>query len=115
MTAVAVVVLCTAPADGDASKPGAAALARQLVEERLAACVNVLPGVQSFFHWEGKVDAAFESLLMIKTMPALLPALRQRLLQLHPYQVPEVLELNVDGGSPQYLRWLADAVAPARQ
>lgn len=114
MTAPAVVVLCTAPADSHGGKPSAADLARQLVEERLAACVNVLPGVQSFFRWEGKVDVATESLLVVKTTPASVPALRQRLHALHPYQVPEVLELAVDGGSPAYLRWLADAVAPAR-
>ena len=114
MTAAAVVVLCTAPADCRADQPGAAALARSLVEERLAACVNVLPGVQSFFRWEGKVDVAAGSLLVIKTTGALLPALHQRLHALHPDQVPEVLELAVDGGSPQYLRWLAYAVAPAR-
>lgn len=115
MNAAAVIVLCTAPANGEGGKPGAAEIARQLVEERLAACVNVIPGVQSFFHWQGRVDVATESLLVVKTTPGLLGALQQRLHALHPYQVPEILEIAVDGGSPAYLRWLVDAVAPPRQ
>lgn len=114
MTATAVIVLCTAPAAGSGGKPGAEALAQQLVEERLCACVNVVPGVRSFFRWQGKVDVADEQLLIVKTTAAATAALRERIVQLHPYEVPEVLELAVDGGAPAYLRWLADAVAPPR-
>ncbi|MBL8755195.1 MAG: divalent-cation tolerance protein CutA [Planctomycetes bacterium] len=106
MTAAdAVLVLCTAPlaaADG---------LARQLVEERLCACVNVLPGVRSVFRWQGKVDTADECLLLAKTTRAAAANLRSRLAALHPYDVPEILEVAIDGGLPAYLRWLADAVA----
>ncbi len=114
MTAGAIVVLCTAPAAGSGGKPGAEALARQLVDEGLCACVNVVPGVRSFFRWQGKVDVADECLLVAKTTAAACPALRARIVLLHPYEVPEVLELAVDGGLPAYLRWLADATAPAR-
>jgi periplasmic divalent cation tolerance protein len=114
VTADAVVVLCTAPAAGSGGKPGAEALARQLVDERLCACGNVVPGVRSFFRWEGKVDTADECLLIAKTTAAVCAVLRARIVQLHPYEVPEVLELAVDGGLPAYLRWLADATAPAR-
>lgn len=114
MSAGAVVVLCTAPATGGDGKPGAHALARQLVEERLCACVNVLPGVHSVFRWQGAVDTADEVLLLIKTTAAGAAALRARLLALHPYEVPEVLELPVAGGSPAYLAWLAAAVGITR-
>ena len=112
MTAAAVIVLCTAPAAGSGDKPGAAALATRLVDERLCACVNVLPGVRSVFRWEGKVDTADEVLLIVKTTAAAVPALRARIAALHPYEVPEILELAADGGAPSYLQWLAGAVAP---
>ncbi len=102
----AVVVLCTAP------PVGASDLARKLVEERLAACVNVLPAVLSCFRWEGRVESAEESLLVAKTTAELAPRLRARIVELHPYDVPEVLELPVSGGLPSYLAWLADSVAP---
>ena len=111
--AAAVVVLCTAPASSDrAGRLGAHELARALVDERLCACVNVLPGVRSYFRWEGRVDAAFELLLIAKTTAAAAAALRARIVALHPYEVPEVLELAVGDGLPAYLRWLADAVGP---
>lgn len=100
----AVVVLCTAP------PAGAADLARQLVEERLCACVNVLPSVHSSFRWEGRVESAEESLLIAKTTAAAAPQLRDRIVELHPYDVPEVLELPVGGGLPAYLAWLTDSV-----
>jgi len=99
-----VVVLCTAPADASER------LARALVEERLCACVNVLPGVRSFFRWQGAVDEADEQLLVAKTTAAHAEALRDRLVALHPYDVPEVLVLPVAGGSPAYLQWVVDSV-----
>jgi len=108
----AVVVLCTAPATCDAvGKLPAHELARRLVDERLCACVNVLPGVRSYYHWQGKVDSADELLLIAKTTRAAAARLRERIVALHPYEVPEVLEIAVSGGSPQYLQWLAAAVA----
>lgn len=113
MTApAAVVILCTAPLESRAGKPCAHDLARQLVEEQLCACVNVVPGVRSFFRWEGKVDVADELLLVIKTTAAMALRLRTRIVALHSYEVPEVLELAVDDGLPSYLAWLADAVRP---
>ena len=111
MTADAVVVLCTAPAAaGRAGSLGAHDLAQAVVAERLCACVNVLPGVRSYFQWQGRVDAAEELLLVAKTTRARAAALRQRLAALHPYEVPEVLELTVADGLPAYLRWLGAAV-----
>ena len=112
MTSV-VVVLCTAPAEGSGGF-SAERLARTVVEEGLCACVNVVPGVRSFFRWEGRVDAAGEQLLVLKTTAAAAPALRARLVELHPYQVPEVLELAVSDGLPGYLQWLTAAVTPPR-
>lgn len=115
MTLPVVVVLCTAPAA--ASRPGKLAaddLARRLVEDGLCACVNLVPGVRSYFRWQGAVDAAEELLLVIKTTAAAVPALEQRLLELHPYEVPEILALPVAGGAPGYLRWLTDAVNAVR-
>ncbi len=111
----AVVVLCTAPASTDvAGRLGAHELARTLVDEGLCACVNVVPGVRSFFRWQGAVDSADELLLLAKTTTAAAGALRARVAALHPYDVPEVLEVAVAAGLPAYLAWLADAVTAPR-
>jgi periplasmic divalent cation tolerance protein len=95
------VVLCTAP---DAAC--AETLARALVEERLAACVNVVPGVRSFYRWEGAVQDDAELLLVAKTRADRGAALAARLKELHPYDLPEVLELPAVGGSGPYLDWV---------
>ncbi|MCR9243403.1 MAG: divalent-cation tolerance protein CutA [bacterium] len=100
----AVVVLCTAP------PAGARDLAKALVEGRLCACVNVIDNVLSTFRWEGRVESAEEALLVIKTTVAAAARLRARIVELHPYDVPEVLELPATGGLPAYLSWLRDAV-----
>ena len=98
----ALVVLVTAP-----SAEQAAALARALVEARLAACGNVVPGLRSIYRWEGQVRDEPEALLVLKTTRDRLEALRERVLALHPYDVPEVLALPVEAGSAAYLAWLA--------
>jgi len=100
-----VVVLCTLPR-GDA----AAAIARTLVEERLAACVNLVPEVRSIYAWQGKVEDEGEVLALIKTTADELPALRERLVALHPYDVPEVLALPVEDGHGPYLGWVRASV-----
>lgn len=99
------IVLTTLGADADAG-----ALARTLVEERLAACVNVLPTMSSIYRWQGRVEQARERQLVIKTTAGQLPLLKARLGALHPYEVPELLVLTVSGGSEAYLAWLRDAV-----
>lgn len=110
MTA-ALVVLCTAPAGSDRpDRLDAVALARTLVEEGLCACANLLPGVRSVFRWQGRIDTADETLLMLKTTTALRERLRARIVALHPYEVPEILEVAVDGGWPAYLQWLCNSV-----
>jgi len=108
----ALVVLSTFP-----SPDKAAEVARTLVTERLAACVNVLPTVRSIYRWDGAVQDDSEALAVIKTTSEGLDALTTRLVALHPYEVPEVIALPVTGGHASYLAWiaaqLADASAPA--
>jgi periplasmic divalent cation tolerance protein len=101
----AILVLVTAP-----SADKAAELARTLVEERLAACGNVVPGLRSIYRWEGKVHDEAEVLLLLKTQAPLFEPLRQRLLEIHPYQVPEVLRLGIEAGHQPYLDWIRDNV-----
>ena len=84
----------------------ARALGRTLVAERLAACVNVVPGVVSIYGWEGTIHEDGEVLCLIKTSPECFDKLRARILELHPYEVPEVLAFAVDDGSGDYLDWL---------
>ena len=100
-------VLTTAGADFDAD-----ALATALVEAKLAACVNILPRVQSIYRWEGRVTSDAEQLLLIKTTEERLDALREELFRRHPYDVPEFVVLQIDGISDAYGAWLLAAVAP---
>lgn len=85
-------------------------IAHALVEERLAACVNIVSGVTSVYRWEGQVQRDAEVLLILKTVESRLPALIRRVEDLHSYDVPEVIALPITGGSPEYLAWLADSV-----
>ena len=101
-----VVVLSTLPIGTDA-----AALARALVGERLAACVNLLPVMTSVYRWEGRVEEDQERQLVIKTAEDRVAALATRLQALHPYAVPELLVIRVLGGSEEYLRWIRDSVS----
>ena len=82
-----------------------------LVEERLAACVSRVDGMVSLFRWQGALEQADESLLLVKTTSARYPALETRLRQLHPYDVPEILALPLLAGSAPYLDWLAAETA----
>jgi periplasmic divalent cation tolerance protein len=100
------VVLTTWPVDGDHD-----AFARTLVAERLAACVNIVAEMQSVYRWEGRIDEARERLVVIKTSRERVAALRERLLQLHPYEVPEFIVVPVVDGSEAYLRWIADSTS----
>jgi periplasmic divalent cation tolerance protein len=86
-------------------------LARTLVKKRLAACVNVVPGpIQSIYRWKGKLASAREVFLIIKTTSRRLAELERELKQMHSYDVPEFLVIRIDGGSPDYLKWLRDSV-----
>lgn len=99
------IVLTTLGGDADA-----AAFARTLVDERLAACVNVLPVMTSIYRWQGRVEQDREQQLVIKTTAGQLPLLKARIAALHAYEVPELLVLTVSDGGEAYLAWLRDAV-----
>jgi periplasmic divalent cation tolerance protein len=98
----AIVVLVTAPGADEAAR-----IARAVVEERLAACGNVVPGLRSIYRWQGAVQEDAEALLVLKTTRDRFEALRARVLALHPYEVPEVIALPVEAGSAPYLDWIA--------
>jgi periplasmic divalent cation tolerance protein len=83
------------------------AIALAVVEEKLAACVNILPRVQSVYRWQGAVESASEIPLLIKSTAENYPALEQRIAELHPYEVPEIIALPITHGLPAYLNWLA--------
>lgn len=102
----ALVILCTAP-DAEVG----ATLARGLVDGRLAACVNLIDGVRSFYRWQGKVEDDGEVQLVIKTRASRLDAVKAWIAENHPYDEPEVLALPVSGGSAGYLAWIGEQVA----
>ncbi len=86
-------------------------IARTLVEERLAACGNLIPGIESIYRWQGEVETAREALVLFKTTQAAYPALEARLKALHPYEVPEILALPPTAtGWPPYLAWVGENV-----
>lgn len=86
-------------------------LARALVERRLAACVNVVPGVVSHYRWQGELQRDEERLLVIKTRAERIEALRDALRELHPYELPELVAFEISAGSPEYLKWLDEGVS----
>jgi periplasmic divalent cation tolerance protein len=98
----AIVVLCTCPDEAAAER-----IASALVGERLAACVNRVPGIASTYRWQGKVDRARECLLLIKTTSERFDALRERIVALHPYELPEVIAVDIALGHAPYLAWIA--------
>lgn len=100
-----ILVLTTLPADADAE-----AFAHALVAERLAACVSVSEPMTSVYAWQGAVEHARERQLVMKTLRTCLPRLESRLATLHPYDVPELLAVPVDGGGAAYLAWVRESV-----
>ena len=101
-----VVVLVTCP-----SRVVGRRLAQRLVNGRLAACVNMLTGVESTFWWKGRIDRCPEVLLLIKTTALRFERLRRAVLALHPYDVPEIIALPLSAGHPPYLRWVSSSVS----
>jgi periplasmic divalent cation tolerance protein len=99
-----IIILITASSEGEAEKIGTA-----LVDEHLAACVNIMPGVRSLFFWEGKTRDEREILLICKSRQPLLDRIIAKVKSLHSYTVPEVIALPVIGGSADYLAWMRDA------
>ncbi len=92
--------------------PAAQAMARALVGVRLAACVNILPGVQSVYRWQGTVEEANEVTLLVKSTQRLYPQLQQAIVAAHPYDLPEVIALPLADGHAPYLHWIAAETAP---
>jgi len=101
------VVLTTWP---DVEKARAAA--RTFVEEKLAACGNIVPGVESIYHWKGAVETSAEVLVLFKTTIARYQAFESRLLELHPYEVLEIVTFRATDGLPRYLRWVESSCLP---
>lgn len=92
---------------------GAPALARQLVDERLAACVNIVPKVRSVYRWKGEICDEEESLLLFKTSPRTLGGFEERFREMHPYDCPELLIIPVEEGLKDYLNWVQEVTMPA--
>ena len=101
------IALSTAP-----SEQVARALVRALVDEQVVACGNIVPGVHSIYRWQGGVEEAEEVLIVFKTSTAAWPRLKQRLVQLHPYEVPELLLLPIVDGHEAYVQWLSESTEP---
>ena len=99
-----IVILITAGSADEASS-----IARTLVDEHLAACVNIIPGVRSFFFWEGRTQDAAETLLIVKSRRPLLDELIRRVKAIHSYSVPEIVALPIVAGLPDYLAWVNDS------
>jgi periplasmic divalent cation tolerance protein len=85
-------------------------IANTLVETRLAACVNILPQVASVYRWQGRVDRAEEWLLLIKTTRASFAAVRDKIKELHSYEIPECIAIPIEAGSEDYLKWIGESV-----
>lgn len=103
MNPLPLIVLCTCPDLATAER-----IAETVVGERLAACVNIVPGLTSIYRWEGQTQRDMELLLLIKTPQAAYPRLEARIRELHPYQVPEIIALPIQTGSVAYLDWIMD-------
>jgi periplasmic divalent cation tolerance protein len=99
-----IVVLITAGSEEEAHN-----IAELLVKEKKAACVNIVPGVDSLFRWKGKIDSVRESLLLVKTKASLFPEVVSLVKETHSYEVPEIIALPIISGSEEYLKWLDSA------
>jgi periplasmic divalent cation tolerance protein len=105
------IVYCTLPTGEQAGR--ATEIARALVEEGLAACVNLIPQIRSFYRWRGEVHADAEQLAIIKTTAERFEALRARLVEMHPYECPEVVAVPVAHGHADYLHWVREMTGVA--
>ena len=105
MSSETLVVLCNLP-----DQEIAARIAGVLVEEQLAACVNIIPGLVSVYRWEGTVQQDNEVLLLIKTVAAIYPQLEQRIRAMHPYELPEIIAVPLQTGQADYIQWINDSL-----
>ena len=104
----AIIVLCTCP-----DKSVGEQIARILIEKQLAACVNMIPNIQSFYQWKGELVADLEVQLLIKTSAHLFSNIQEMILQNHPYELPEIVAVRLVEGYAPYLEWVAQNVQPA--
>ena len=99
-------VLCTCP-DQDSAQT----IAEHLIDQKLAACVNILPGIKSIYSWRGKRESAQEHMLFIKTTNDAYKGLEKIITELHPYELPEIIAVNIENGSKGYLNWISDCIS----
>ena len=99
------IVLCMAGSEDEARK-----IAGCLVERKLAACVNIIPRIQSVYRWQGKVESGQEWLLLIKTSGEMFPEVRNAILSMHSYELPECIAVKIEDGNADYLQWLAESL-----
>ena len=100
-----IVMLCTCPDPASGEQ-----IALALVEERLAACVNLVPDLLSTYRWQGKVEQAAECLLLIKTEASRFEAVKERIQALHSYELPEIIALPITAGDSKYLKWMTETL-----
>jgi periplasmic divalent cation tolerance protein len=91
----------------------AAEIARTLVENRIVACVNIVHEIRSIYSWKGEICDDHETLMIMKTRENLFPDLKKTIRELHPYEVPEIIALNINQGLPEYLQWIDDSTGPS--
>jgi len=100
-----VVIFITASTDEEAKK-----IAQRLLDRKKAACVNIVPGMDSYFWWQGKKESARETLLIVKSLSSLLDDIIRLVKELHSYELPEIIAIPIAGGSQDYLDWIREAV-----
>lgn len=99
-------ILSTCPDQETAEK-----LARQLISQKLIACINILPGFTSIYHWQGEIETATECLLMAKTKKQFYQPVEDAIRKHHPYELPEIIAVSIDQGLPEYLQWINSCVS----
>ena len=98
------VVLCTTPQEKSEE------IAEILLREKLCACINIIPGIKSMYWWEDKIQTDQEDILIIKTKEELIDPLTQKIKEIHPYDIPEVIALKVKGGNKDYIQWVLNSI-----
>jgi periplasmic divalent cation tolerance protein len=101
------IILCTCPNSETATH-----IAQHLVAAKLAACINILPGITSIYEWQGEVETAQEQLLLIKSCQTHYAMIEAEIKRLHPYELPEIIALSIETGFPDYLKWINSCLLP---
>ncbi len=105
-----IIVMMTAPSDEDGARIG-----KKLIEERLAACCNIVPSVRSLYWWKGEICDEAEVLCILKTRASNFELIKARVSALHPYEVPELIAVDIIDGLPSYLAWVIDGTSPLEE